>query len=205
MAIKHVHSAALDLNDGLKRRPGITLLGLADAGADQFEIDVKQGGAAATLTGATVQGYFVRADGQTVYLTGSVSGTSKAVVELTPECYAVLGPGSLSVTIIVSSSNICTLLLIDCHVVRTQTGDVADYGDQYPTLQALQAALNGKVDEPPAEGTNGQVLATDGEGGRYWLSPAGVTAVSQLIVDGDTYTLREGSSGAAGYITIQAE
>ena len=35
----------------------------------------------------------------------------------------------------------------------------------------IEALSNGKIAEPQSEGTNGQVLTTDGNGGRSWTSP----------------------------------
>ena len=46
------------------------------------------------------------------------------------------------------------------------------YGDD----TTIDVALDGKVNEPSTEGTSGQVLATDGSGGRYWTSTAGAVS-----------------------------
>ena len=200
----HILTVPVELNDGLKRVHGFPV-GLADKAADAFAAPLTQGGSAYTPGGsADVKGYFVRPDGQTVYLTGSKSGSTVSVT-LSPACYALTGPYTLTLKVEESDDNIGTVLIVDGTVVQTQTGDVADYGDEYPSLETLLSMLDGKIDEPSTEGTSGQVLATDGEGGRYWASGAAVSAVSRLIVDGTTYTLREGSSGAAGYITIETE
>lgn len=40
-------------------------------------------------------------------------------------------------------------------------------------LSDVKSAIQAKVDEPSTEGTDGQVLATDGEGGRYWKTVSG--------------------------------
>jgi hypothetical protein len=37
-----------------------------------------------------------------------------------------------------------------------------------PVVEQMDAALDGKVNEPSTEGTSGQVLVTDGNGGRSW-------------------------------------
>lgn len=200
----HTLTVPVELNNGLKRIHGFPV-GLADVAADAFAAYLTQGGSAYTPGGgAVVRGYFVRPDGQTVYLTGSASGSTVSVT-LSAACYALTGPYTLSIKVEESSENLGTVLIVDGTVVQTQTVEVADYGDEYPSLQALLAMLDGKVNEPDAEGTAGQVLATDGQGGRSWVNGAAVSAVSQLIIDGTTYTLCEGTSGAAGYITIETE
>lgn len=199
----HTLTVPVELNDGIRRLHGFPI-GLADKAADTFAAQITQTGSSFSLTGAVVKGYLVRADGQTVYLTGSASGNT-ASVTLSPACYAVLGPYVLTLKVETSDDNLGTVLMVDGSVLATQTGAVADYGDEYPSLEALLAALDEKISEPSSEGTSGQVLATDGKGGRYWANGAAVSAVSQLIIDGTTYTLREGTSGAAGYITIETE
>lgn len=40
-------------------------------------------------------------------------------------------------------------------------------------LSDVKSAIASKVDEPSTEGTDGQVLATDGDGGRYWKTVSG--------------------------------
>ena len=201
--IIHALTVPVELNDGIRRLHGFPI-GLADKAADTFAAQITQAGSSFSLTGAVIKGYLVRADGQTVYLTGSASGNT-ASVTLSPACYAVLGPYVLTLKVETSDDNLGTVLMVDGSVLATQTGAVADYGDEYPSLEALLAALDDKISEPSSEGTSGQVLATDGQGGRYWANSAASGATSQVIVGNTTYTLREGTSGAANYITIETE
>ena len=202
--LTHTLAVRVELNDGLKRVHGFPV-GLADKAADAFAAALYQGGSAYTPGGlADVKGYFVRPDGQTVYLTGSKSGSTVSVT-LTPACYTLTGPYTLTLKVEESDDNLGTVLIVDGTVVETQTGEVADYGDEYPSLEALLAMLDGKVNEPNSEGTAGQVLGTDGEGGRFWTNAAASGPATQLQIGSDVYTLREGTSGAAGYITIETE
>lgn len=200
----HTLTVPVELNSGIRRVHGFPV-GLADKAADAFAASLTQGGSAYTPGGlAVVRGYFVRPDGQTVYLTGSASGSTVSVT-LSAACYALTGPYTLSIKVEESDENLGTVLIVDGTVVETQTGEVADYGDEYPSLEALLALLDGKVNEPDAEGTAGQVLGTDGNGGRHWTNAAASGPATQLQIGSDVYTLREGSSGAAGYITIETE
>lgn len=57
--------------------------------------------------------------------------------------------------------------------------------------RAVDIDLSGKVNEPTTEGTNGQVLTTDGNGGRTWANA--VSAIKDLSdVNLNTSTLAEG-------------
>ncbi len=53
-------------------------------------------------------------------------------------------------------------------------------------LSELNSALNSKVSEPQIEGTSGQVLTTDGNGGRSWTTPSGGGGVTDVQIDGTT-------------------
>lgn len=203
-AIIHALTVPVEINDGIKRLHGFPL-GLADKACDTFAAQLTKAGSNFSLSGANIKGYFVRADGQTVYLTGSASGNTASVTLLNEACYAVPGPYVLTIKVETTTANLGTVLMVDGSVLATQTGEVADYGDEYPSLETLLSMLDEKITEPSSEGTSGQVLATNGQGGRYWTSSSASGAASQLIIDGTTYTLREGSSGAAGYITIETE
>ena len=60
-------------------------------------------------------------------------------------------------------------------------GAKGDPGDDYVLTQADKQEIagmvdvSGKMDEPTTEGTSGQVLTTDGQGGRSWTSVGGET------------------------------
>ena len=47
-------------------------------------------------------------------------------------------------------------------VVTAETFDIVD--------EAARGDLSNKISEPSVEGTNGQVLTTDGNGGRTWTT-----------------------------------
>ena len=53
-------------------------------------------------------------------------------------------------------------------------------------INSLNSAINGKISEPSSEGTSGQILTTDGNGGRVWTTPTGsaVTVDNTLSVSG---------------------
>lgn len=55
----------------------------------------------------------------------------------------------------------------------TQPGEAADAAKVGEELSQLKSAIASKVDEPSTDGTDGQVLATNGNGGRYWKTVSG--------------------------------
>lgn len=64
--------------------------------------------------------------------------------------------------------------------------DTAGDGDTNKVWSAdksssLLTEINSKMDEPSSEGTNGQVLTTDGNGGRTWTTPQGGTVDPSAI------------------------
>nr|DAH72602.1 MAG TPA: hypothetical protein [Caudoviricetes sp.] len=51
---------------------------------------------------------------------------------------------------------------------------------------AIMQALNDRISEPSPDGTAGQVLATDGRGGRYWTDQTGGGGASEVEIDNKT-------------------
>ena len=82
---------------------------------------------------------------------------------------------------------------LDDHPEATTT--VEDGSITYAKLAtALAAILDGKIDEPSQDGTNGQVLTTDGNGGRTWQT----IGLSTLVVNYLIYILRHATYTVAG-------
>lgn len=62
-----------------------------------------------------------------------------------------------------------------------------------PNNTSWQDLIDEKIDEPATEGTSGQVLTTDGNGGRTWADA--VSAIKDLSdVSLDTSTLTDGQT-----------
>lgn len=51
---------------------------------------------------------------------------------------------------------------------------------------AIMQALNDRISEPAQDGTAGQVLATDGSGGRYWTDQTGGGGGAEVEIDNQT-------------------
>lgn len=72
------------------------------------------------------------------------------------------------------------------------------------TAEQLWAALEYKL-RSPAGGLANQRLTTDGFGGVYWAGNTTPVAAERLNIGGAAYTLRTGTEGAPGYLTISAD
>lgn len=176
---------------------GFTILAQGDILADIFGIQ-----SADALTGKTCAANFIRADGVTVQLTGTVSGMN-ASVQLTEECLYYAGAFTLAV-FISDSTHRYTARVISGRVIRTITERILDKGAAYD-LVTLRTQIAAKVPRPDGAGNVGDVLVTDGAGGTKWENPAAATAAGILTIGGTDYALRTGTSGAAGYITLVPE
>lgn len=202
----HIHALRADINSGVNKRYAGPLLGKGDDSADVFQVTLIDSSLPAgyDVTGkdaTSCTGYFIRPDGTSVIIPGTVTNGA-GTVTLTALCYAYAGGYSLAVKFGDSNAE-ATAVIIDGRILEAYTDTVADPDDVW-SLDAIQAAIDGKMDEPASEGTAGQALITDGNGGRSWgnVSAATATAVS---IDGTAYTVRTGTTGASGYITLVTE
>lgn len=197
----HTHALTVDLAGSVEKRYGGALLGQGDDSADVFTVALQRNGQAAGLDATGCEAHFIRPDGTTVSMSGSVSG-GVGTVTLLPQCYAVPGDFTLAIKFTGSGAE-ATAVIIDGSVVQTYTDSVADLGGVW-NLSAIQALIDAKLDAPASEGQSGQALITDGHGGRSWGSVQAASA--NAIKIGDTvYTVRTGSTGASGFITLVLE
>lgn len=202
----HIHQLKADIRTGVNKRYGGVLLGQGDDSADVFEVELIDStlpaGYDTTGSDATgCNGYFIRPDGRTETIAGTVTG-GVGTVALTPACYAYPGAFSLAVKF-TSSAAEATAVIIEGRILTTYTDEVADSSNVWH-LDAIQAAIDGKMDEPASEGSSGQALITDGAGGRSWGSVSAASATA-IKIGNDTYTVRTGSTGASGYLTLVTE
>lgn len=115
-------------------------IGEGDVYGDRFGVRLWRDGAAVSLSGATVVGYFTRANGDTVALTGTVSG-NMAYVSLPQACYAVEGQFTLAIKVVMGN-DISTLRIVDGTVVSTTTDTQVDPGSTIPDLATLLARIS---------------------------------------------------------------
>ena len=132
---------AVDLEGGaLEQALGLKFVS-GDMAAHRLNVTLRRGGAPADLTGATVLGRFVRADGATVDVYGEASG-NVASVTFDSACYAV--PGRLDINLQVTQGGATvTPLILHAVIRRGGTNVVVDPGGIIPDLSELL----GKIDE----------------------------------------------------------
>lgn len=140
MSIASIHKYTVDLDADTVRDSLRKPMGMYNAQAQTFALEITQGGKKATITGAGCSGYFVRADGTTVLLSGTVSGNI-ALVTLSAACYAVAGRCKLSVNL-TQGSDIHTLLMVEGYVDTVRTDKVADPESVIPDIDDLLAQIS---------------------------------------------------------------
>ena len=185
-----------NLTDRALVEDGYTILAQGDVAADSFGVTGEG------LTGLSASANFIRADGVTVQLAGTVSNNI-ASVSLTEECLYYDGAFTLAL-FLADSSRRHTARVISGRVVRTVSERILDKGAVYD-VAALRAEIAKKVTAPAGTGSAGDVLISDGHGGTSWGDPASATAAGILTVNGSDYQLRTGTGGASGFITLVPE
>lgn len=73
------------------------------------------------------------------------------------------------------------------------------HDNRYYTETEVDTKLAGKISEPASDGTSGQVLATDGNGGRYWKnddSGGGVGSVG-IVVQEESFSIPAVTAGGS--------
>lgn len=110
-----------------------------DNEAHRWEITVLNNGEAAELAGASVAGYFLRSDGETVAVVGSVNGNVISVV-LAQECYAF--EGLMRAIVRVTLNGVITTVIQRLFRVQQDIGDqIIDPGEVIPDIDELLAQI----------------------------------------------------------------
>lgn len=124
-----------DLSRGISCTPIRPALLTMDNQAHTIRVACVRGGAAESLTGYAVNGYFIRADGITVPITGSAEG-NVATVTLTGPCYAV--PGRFQLVVKVSAGDAVSAVFYgDGAVAVSKTDALVDEEHIVPSLEEL--------------------------------------------------------------------
>lgn len=107
--------------------------------AHQFIISCTRDGAAISLSGS-VTGRFMRADGQTILLTGSVS-SGKGTLTLPQDCYNINGRFVMALFNVAGGAT-TTIYAATGNVLRTQGGTIIDSGSAVPNIDDLLAQID---------------------------------------------------------------
>ena len=106
----------------------------ADNQANLIGVIVTDQGQPVTLSG-NVNGYVIRADGNTVVVSGSIQA-NKAMIVLPSSCYAKAGPIHIVIKVGNTTIGACT-----SYVGQSTTGDIVDPGHVVPSLSELLAQI----------------------------------------------------------------
>lgn len=135
-----------------------TLNGVLNCGevdSHEFTISATLDNEPFALSGV-VTASFIRSDGVTVPLTGSISDGA-AVVVLNNLCYNV--PGRFAFTVFITSEGVTTAIYGCTGTVRqTDSGSIVDPGEIIPSVSGLITAIENAIAEIPADYS--QLLAT---------------------------------------------
>lgn len=112
-----------------------------DAKAHVWEIDLYLNGEAVDLTGSSVAAYFLRRDGNTVMVQGTVSGNTVRV-EFAQACYAISGAMQAGIRV-TKGGEITTVAYRIFNVLPTYDSDsYIDPGQVIPSIADLLAAID---------------------------------------------------------------
>ena len=139
MPIRTTLSFLTDLDRGVTMQPIRPALLTHDQQAHRFSIACTRSGAPVDVTGASVSGYFIRADGVTVPITGAVE-EGCAALTLPAACYTRNGRFSLIIKLALEGCT-STIFWGEGHVAASRTDAMIDPEDIVPDLTALLAQI----------------------------------------------------------------
>lgn len=129
----------IDIDAEILMTPIRTLYASGDKNAHTFELSLYRNKEPLEIDGAGVIGYFIRADGYTVPVSGTVSG-SVAKVTLSESCYAVIGQFNLIIKVTVGSER-KAVFWGNGYITRSQTDAIIDPSQTIPSLDELLAQI----------------------------------------------------------------
>lgn len=129
----------IDVDAEILMTPLRTLYASGDKNAHTFELSLYRNKEPLEINGAGVIGYFIRADGYTVPVDGTASG-SVAKVTLSESCYAVVGQFNLIIKVTIGSER-KAVFWGNGYVTRSQTDAIIDPSQTIPSLDELLAQI----------------------------------------------------------------
>lgn len=137
MSMPRQNIVKVDLEDRLQRFERNILLATADKYANRFGAYVYRFTEKADLSGYTVKGYFLRPDGTTITIDGTVED-NKATVVLPPNCYYYDGGFTLTVKLHSSNGSYAhTIAIFDGVIAQTTTDTVIDNANAFSPSDAV--------------------------------------------------------------------
>lgn len=120
----------------------------SESEAHQFVVRCAQNGQDLTLAG-TISAKFIRADGNTIQLVGSIVDGA-AVVTLAQDCYNVQGRFQLAIFNTVGDTKLCIYACVGT-VQKAQSGSLIDGGNIIQNVEDLIAEIERVVSTIPAD------------------------------------------------------
>ena len=135
-----VFKRKIDVDAEIQMTPLKSLYASGDKDAHIFELSLYRGAEEIDLSGASAQGYFIRADGCTVPITGAISGNI-VTFTLSEGCYYVVGNFNLIIKVSIGESR-KSVFLGNGYVVRSMTDAIVDEENVIPSLDELLAQIS---------------------------------------------------------------
>lgn len=149
MALYKSDFVDIDLNSGSIHRSFLNrTIGEGDTLANRFGIRAFRGGEPEELAGSCT-GYFIRPDGGTVTIIGTIT-RNEAYVDLPNACYAYEGQFALAIKVI-GSGVTSTIRIVDGVVANTTTDTVVDPGTIIPSIETLIAEIQAAIGSIPED------------------------------------------------------
>lgn len=134
-----VFKRRIDVDAEIQVTPLKSLYASGDKDAHIFELSLYRGAEEMDLSGASAQGYFIRADGYTVPITGAISGNI-VTLTLSEGCYYVVGNFNLIIKVSIGESR-KSVFWGNGYVVRSMTDAIVDEENVIPSLDELLAQI----------------------------------------------------------------
>ena len=134
-----VFKRRVDVDAEIQMTPLKSLYASNDKDAHIFELSLYRGAQEMDLSGASAQGYFIRADGYTVPITGAISG-NVVTLTLSESCYYVVGNFNLIIKVSIGESR-KSVFWGNGYVVRSMTDAIVDEENVIPSLDELLAQI----------------------------------------------------------------
>ena len=134
-----VFKRRIDVDADIQITPLKSLYASGDKDAHIFELSLYRGAEEIDLSGASAQGYFIRADGYTVPITGAISG-NVVTLTLSEGCYYVVGNFNLIIKVSTAESR-KSVFWGNGYVVRSMTDAIVDEENVIPSLDELLAQI----------------------------------------------------------------
>lgn len=165
MAIYKENIADVEIETGNVNRSFIhKSIGEGDTNGDRFGVRLRNHGEIVSLVGASCIGYFIRPDGITLVINGTIQN-NVAYITLPEAAYAK--DGNFQLTIKISGDGFAgTMRIVDGTVISTTTGDVRDPSSVIPTTEEMEQFIE-DAEQAIDEIDNYSIYAEQITGTRY--------------------------------------